>query len=120
MMPVSNIGTRVPLQIRRGVDISSLLTFTAAGAPLDLTGCELAAQISFNGQPIATFTIAVNTPPTLGTALMSLSATESLAIPPFDGCEGDFWWGLSLTDANGKISSPLYGPVQIYPALVSP
>jgi hypothetical protein len=121
MMPVSNIGTRVPLQIRRGADFSRLLTFTqGGGAALDLTGATLAAELVMNGQVVASFVITVNTPATSGTAQLSLSAAASLAIPPVFDVDEDSCarWGLELTDSLGKISALLYGPVEIFPPLV--
>jgi hypothetical protein len=132
MMPVSNIGTRVPLKIRRGADFLCLLTFTNPdGTPIDLTGSSLAAGIWINGQNVASFGFAVNNlqsvlgpPPALiTTASMSLAAAASLAIPPVPDYTDDdscAWWGLSLTDSTGKVSSLLYGPLQLYPALVVP
>jgi hypothetical protein len=130
MMPVSNIGTRVPLQIRRGADFSCLLTFTNPdGTPLDLSGSSLEGGIWVNGQNVASFGFLVNNlqsvlgpPPVLiTTALMSISGASSLAIPPVPDYTDDdscAWWGLSLTDSNGKVSSLLYGPLQLFPALV--
>ena len=122
---IGNVGARVDLALRQGADFATTLTFTNSdGSTVDLTGCELAAQLRRSPRSPApadaVFTVAINAPATAGIATMSLPAAASAPLvcgnEPSDPASR-YFWDLQLTDAGGLISAPLFGAVTVYPEI---
>lgn len=121
MTAISNVGAQVNLSVRQGADFITQLTFTNPdGSAVDLTGCELVAQIRRNINdvtPAAAFTFAIAAP-TTGIAVMSMAAaiTATLVCGPAGLSDplSQYVWDLELVNSSGAISSPLYGNVQVF------
>ncbi len=116
--PITNVGSRVDLRLRAGADFLTQLTFlNPDGSAVDLTGVQLAAQVRrlpLDPVPVATFTIAVQQPPTSGIATMTMPGNVSAALT-FGNSYVDnvsrYAWDLTLTDATGLVSAPIFGSV---------
>ena len=119
---ISNIGAQVNMTLRHGADFQTTLTFTNPdGSPVNLTGCTLAAQIRqlplAQIPPLAFFTCVVAADPTKGLATMSLPGivSETLTVgASLTNPLSQYSWDLTLTDALGRVSCPLYGQVSFY------
>jgi len=120
---VSNLGAVVNLAIAQGTDFGPVtLTFTdSTGAPIDLTGASLAADLALPTSPgtsVASFTLAIQSPPTAGIALMSMpdSVTATLTAQNYlgDTTSGTYVWDLKLTSEGGSVSRPLFGNVTVW------
>lgn len=120
MTQVTNVGAQVDLALQQGADFATTLTFQNPDTtPVNLTGCALAAVIRRRGldkPQVAAFTVVINSPATAGIAAMTMARVISAALPcgetPADPVY-QFVWDLKLTDAAGKISTPLWGNVTV-------
>ena len=119
MGAVSNIGPQIDLTLRQGADFGPMtLTFTAGGAPVDLTGCTLAAQLRKTalGAAHASFEVDV-TDPTNGVATLSMESglTRGLSAgETMDDPKSQYVWDLKLLDSLGRVSTPLWGNVTVF------
>lgn len=117
---ISNIGSQWNLVMRRGADfiVPSISFENADGSPVDLTGCEFAAEMRTTGLSSAVAAQFTITPTNLsgGVIAMNMAADVTAALSAgetmFDAAS-QYVWELCMWDANGKTSTPLWGNVQV-------
>jgi hypothetical protein len=117
---VSNIGCQYNLIMRRGADfIVPSITFQNADlSPVDLTGCTFAAEMRRTGLSADVALQFTVTPVDLphGIIRMSVAAAATASVTcgetQFD-LSSQYVWDMRMTDANGIISTPLWGTVNV-------
>jgi hypothetical protein len=117
---ISNIGGQWNLIVRRGADfvVPSIGFENADGSPVDLTGCEFAAEVRKTGlseDVAAQFTVTIVSA-LEGTISMSLSASDTADFACgetlFDPLS-QYVWEICMVDAAGKKSTPLWGNLNV-------
>lgn len=117
---LSNIGAQLNLAIAQNADFGPVtLTFTNAdGTPVDLTGCNLAADLKKTptGPVVEPFTCTI-TSPTTGVATLYMSAATTASLPcgaSLTDPASAYVWDLKLTTGAAVISRPLWGNVTVW------
>jgi hypothetical protein len=79
------------------------LTFTRAGAPVDITDWTVTLALFHGGTPIVTKVVTVHTFPLLGKSQVGLLTTDTAdLVLVYD-------YTLKITDASGNVATVLYG-----------
>jgi len=122
MIASGNVGAQFDFGLQQGADFSTTLTFlNSDGSAVDLTGCQLAAQLRrmprSPAAPDAVFTVVITAPASAGIAAISMPAATSAALVCGNGPEDPlsrYFWDLKLIDSGGAASVPLRGKVTVY------
>jgi len=108
---LGDIGDRVDLVIKQGATFGPFSGFITNpnGSPVDLTGCELRAQLRRRpSEPAVNFDIEITD--AVGgefTLQLAKETTAGLTSPP------KYVWDFELEDALGRVSPICYGDVQV-------
>lgn len=108
--------------IEQGATFTRQITMKQSnGDPMDLTGYTGRAMIRkrySSATPTAEFTVTIADDPLTGVIILSLSATDTAAIPAgesVDSSESQYVWDFELEAPNGNVDRILQGTCQISP-----
>jgi hypothetical protein len=117
---ISNIGGQWNLIMRRGADfiVPSIGFENADGSPINLTGCTFAAEMRTAGLAAAVAAQFTITPTNLAGGIIGMSMAASITAALACGetiydPASLYVWDMKMTDAAGKISTPLWGNVNV-------
>ena len=120
-MKISNIGTRVELELMQGSTFGPV-THTLKnpdGTPVDLTGCTPRGQIrrkASDPDVTAPLVCVVFEPATAGVYTFGLSAATTAAIPAGSSANdpnSNYDWDLELLDSQGRVIPLLWGTLKV-------
>lgn len=126
---LSNIGTRLDLQVRQGSTLGPyrhILKRGSTGELLDLTGCQVRAQVRrtpASPEVAATFEIRVAADPTVGYYDFWLPAdvTEAMEVGEQMGSpESVYVWDSELELPDGRVVPLYYGALRLQPEVTKP
>lgn len=110
------------ITIEQGATFTRQITMRQSnGSPMDLTGYIGRAMVRKTygaTSPSATFTVTFDTDRTTGVVTLTLSATQTAAIPAgesVDGLDSQYVWDFELEDATGVVMRVLKGACYIDP-----
>jgi hypothetical protein len=113
-------AAKLNLTIEQGVTFTRSITIKSNGTPVDIAGYTFAGYIRETHQDqkkLAEFTFAIQSPTSNGVVVMSLTATQTSAIPFIYGDDGeikDYVYDVEMT-VGSTVYRPLQGKIILSP-----
>jgi len=96
-----------PLELYQGDDYAAIVHVSFDGAPADLSGYTVAAQIRRNNADSDPIEATIGTSITGSDIILDIDKTVTTDLA------GSFMWDLQLTDGTGTVTTIMRGPVHV-------
>jgi hypothetical protein len=96
-----------PLDLYQGDDYAAIVHVTFGGAPADLTGYTVDAQIRRNNADADPIEATIGATISGSDIILDIDKSVTTILP------GSHMWDLQLTDATGTVTTIMRGPVRV-------